>query len=129
MKKIVCNQKDKIAFCNGTGIYKIMCSCNSVYIGETVRTLKERINEHNRDMKNGNLKSAVALHLMDQPNHTLSTDSASLIEFEPRYFYRKFKEALYIRKVGDKRINRDMGMDVNPIWTNFAIPIMKDVEP
>jgi len=40
MKKIVCNQKDKIALCNGTGIYKIMCSCNSVYIGETVRTYK-----------------------------------------------------------------------------------------
>ena len=31
-------------------VYKILCECGKVYIGETGRCMHERIEEHNRDI-------------------------------------------------------------------------------
>ena len=32
-------------------VYKIPCECGKVYIGETGRSMRERINEHDRDIR------------------------------------------------------------------------------
>ena len=44
-----------------SGVYKINCEkCDMVYIGETGRTFKTRINEHEKSMKNKDEKSPLA---------------------------------------------------------------------
>lgn len=121
--QILCNQKDK-RDPNPIGIYKIPRSCSSNYIGQTGREITTRIREHKRDVKNKNEKSAVATHKIKNPHHDIKYDSASLIDFEPRYFHRIFKEGLYIQKC-QNLMNSDKGMTINPIWTTLLLPTIK----
>ncbi|OXA49049.1 hypothetical protein Fcan01_16401 [Folsomia candida] len=104
------------------GIYKISCDCGSSYIGETSRPMEERIKEHERDLTKKNTKSAIATHIIENNNHRIQTESATLIHREERYFHRKFKEGLLIRNTINK-INRDLGMEINPIWTSLLLSL------
>jgi hypothetical protein len=106
------------------GVYRIPCKqpCNSIYIGETLRPLELRLKEHKNDIINKKETSALACHIMSNPTHEIDIESATLIVSEPRYFHRKFKESLNIRKAST-RMNRDLGMDINPIWTSLLLPL------
>jgi hypothetical protein len=42
-------------------------------------------------------QSAIALHLAENAGHVPNNNSLVLIEEEPRKFFRKVKESLYIR--------------------------------
>ena len=42
----------------------VIYSCGKVYIGETGRTLKDRLGEHKRAVTNGNTNNAVAIHIL-----------------------------------------------------------------
>ncbi|XP_021964151.2 uncharacterized protein LOC110859501 [Folsomia candida] len=80
MKQILCSYKenpppDKI------GIYRIRCSCPSDYIGETGRPLHLRTREHLNDIRKKNIKSALALHMLEKPNHQINQDSADFLKF------------------------------------------------
>jgi hypothetical protein len=44
--------KDPIDHRQGKGIYKVSCSCGKCYIGETGRSFKIRIKEHEPDIRN-----------------------------------------------------------------------------
>jgi len=59
------------------------------------------------------------------PDHNINLNSASLIEKEARYFHRKFKEALFIQKTKNN-MNKDIGMPIDPLWTNLLLPITPD---
>jgi len=98
------------------GLYKLTCSCNAVYIGETKRSNEQRDYEHQHQ-----LDSAINEHLHEFPTHHV--DSASLIEQENRTYHRKFKEHLWILKYGD--LNRNNGKYVNPIWSATLIPLLE----
>jgi hypothetical protein len=109
------------------GVYKIDCeeiSCKSSYIGETSRPLQQRLKEHERDIKNKDEKSALATHIYLNPTHCINPESATLLSSERRYFHRKFLEGLHIRNT-ENNMNRDTGMDINPIWTALILPLMK----
>ena len=44
-------------------VYRIPCECGKVYIGETGRSMQERIKEHDRDIRLGRTQtSAVSEH-------------------------------------------------------------------
>lgn len=124
IKNMICNHKytDNSKGC--VGVYKIPCSCPSSYIGETSRPLKTRLREHEGDVKNKNPKSAVASHLIQNKNHIINFDSASLIFHETRYFHRIFMESLYIQK-SEHTMNRDKGLDINPICSSLMLPLVK----
>ena len=49
-------------------VYKLTCSCNSVYIGQTRRNLRARLYDHN-PAANSNQQSNVAKHLLKNPTH------------------------------------------------------------
>ncbi|CAG9789955.1 unnamed protein product [Diatraea saccharalis] len=53
------------------GVYKIECSCGRCYIGQTKRTITERVREHITAVKNRQVnKSAIAEHLLERgTNH------------------------------------------------------------
>lgn len=129
------------------GIYKIPCSCNKLYIGETCRPLLDRIKEHksetdkvnitytnisqmttrnkNKHVTEQKIVSAVAQHIKDNPTHTIHFQSTALIESEHRYFYRKYKEGLYIKKLDKDKINSNDGKNINPIWAALLLPIIR----
>ena len=44
-------------------VYRIACECGRVYVGETGRTLKQRITEHKRAVKNADSNNGPALHV------------------------------------------------------------------
>jgi hypothetical protein len=115
-----CKQKSSPA-----GIYKVLCSCNRPYIGEARRSFKIRFHEHIKDIeRKRTTNSALASHIHENRDHYLFFDSASLIEVEPRYYFRKFKEGLFIMK-SKNPIHRDERTNIKPIWY-FLIPIIKD---
>ena len=105
---------------NEIGIYKITCSCDSIYIGETSRSLTIRMKEHLKSKT-----SAVSIHLQNNPTHSIYEDSASLIEKEPRTFHRKFKEHMWILKEPNN-FNQNTGITVNSIWDVTLLPLMEN---
>lgn len=53
-----------------SGVYKVMCSCGTPYIGETGRSFNTRIREHATDIKHERvLKSALAEHSSSTKHH------------------------------------------------------------
>jgi hypothetical protein len=124
LRSFLCNHKFKQKS-SPVGIYKMLCSCHIPYIGETGRSIKIRFDEHVKDItQKRTTNSALASHIHDNSDHHLSPDSPSLIEMEPRYYHQKFKEGLFIMK-SKNPINRDEGTKINPIWSNFLLPIIK----
>jgi hypothetical protein len=123
------SHKDKCAAENtNCGIYSVNCSsCPKKYIGETKRDYVTRFNEHiNNCRKNQVNLSAIALHLSENTGHFPDESSLILIEKESRFFYRKTKESLYIRKCCNT-MNTNYGWKVNSIWTSTLTPLLKDV--
>jgi hypothetical protein len=125
LSTILYNFKDKKEKIN-CGIYQLKCKqCNSQYIGESERDIGIRLMEHEAHTRNNNVKlSAVALHMSQNPGHEIDKDSFGLLERETRYFPRKFKEALYIKKA-TSTMNSNDGRKINSIWTPTLLPLVK----
>ena len=107
--------KDKIKKCNKTGVvYNIKCSsCPSHYIGETERSLKKRLQEHNRDM------SPVAGH-MKEHQHNFDPSDVNILDSDARWFQRGVREAIFIAKTKPD-LNRDQGRHHLPTVYNSLI--------
>ncbi|OXA48236.1 uncharacterized protein LOC110855495 [Folsomia candida] len=119
---MICNTKEKIKKTQ-CGVYSIKCNdCPAKYIGETERDFKTRISEHENAIRNeATTISPVAKHMIEQ-NHQLDPNSHKLILKEPRKFYRKFKEGLFIRNIKkEERMNISKGMPINSIWSTTLI--------
>jgi hypothetical protein len=110
------------------GIYSVQCKmCPKKYVGETKRDFVTRFNEHLVQCRTLNVEqSAIALHLAENEGHTPNNNSLVLIEKEPRKFFRKVKESLYIRKCVDS-MNTNQGWKVHPVWSSTLIPLLKPV--
>ena len=78
------------------GIYTIPCdNCNKVYIGETQRELKKRLDEHKRDIKNNNPVNALFSHIL-QHDHSFNFKHAKLIKFIQNKSFRRLLESALI---------------------------------
>ncbi|XP_072048709.1 uncharacterized protein [Amphiura filiformis] len=139
IKKMLVHPKDKqekerTANC----VYEIPCkSCPQTYIGETKRQFGVRMSEHKREAeKAGQLKytrskrteslteinkSAITDHV-SRENHIIDWDSSSIIDREENRRARWVKEAIWIRKRGDKTMNRDEGTF---FLSHFFDPLLK----
>ena len=105
-------------------IYALGCTdCAQLYIGETMRTAKQRMREHKYHTRSGHLDmSAIAKHTHEE-SHTMHW-SARILAHESDKTKRKVKEALAIRTTekkrgADKLMNQDKGLDVSKIWLDF----------
>ncbi len=101
MSDIVSSHKDK-EICPKCGIYVVICTCGSMYIGETGRDLNVRLKEHKDSTRLGHLdKSAIANHAWENINdekHKIQWEDAKIIVSEGRYTQRKMMEAVLIKK-------------------------------
>ena len=71
-------------------IYSIPCECGAAYIEETGRTLKIRISEHQRAVKNQNSNNDIAVHVM-KTHHNIQWAEARVIAKEPYLMKRRVK--------------------------------------
>ena len=125
LRRELVHPKDKIDRMKTTGcVYRIPCkNCEQTYIGETGRSLQERIGEHRDEVqKESNVpytrsarktsvsqlhKSAVTDHAV-QNNHIIDWENTKPIVKENNLKKRQIKEAISIRKSGNT-MNRDQG--------------------
>ena len=106
--------------CQPGVVYALGCAeCPKVYIGETCRTVKQRIKEHADHTKKGySEKSAVAKHVVDT-NHQIYW-KPRVLKMEQRTTERKVHESLAIhalnKRGGEKLMNQNTGMELSSIW-------------
>ena len=88
-------------------VYQVPCAeCESVYIGETGRTLEKRISEH---------KGAVKRHDAWTKQHTVNWQAATVKHVETNHSRRKTIEALHIH-LQQETSNLDCGRTLSPVW-------------
>ncbi len=123
LSTMLCNFKDKSPSVP-SGIYKIFCNCNAVYIGES-NNINRRKKDHDGDLKYKRIdRSAIAEHEDNHPSHKVITDSIVLLHFEKRHFQRKFKESIFIQKY-PKNMNRSTGHDIGS-WLPLALNLIDE---
>ncbi|KAI5643765.1 hypothetical protein NE865_04161 [Phthorimaea operculella] len=91
--------KDVIPIQNA-GVYKVQCSCGKSYIGQTKRSISERVKEHIAAVKNRQThKSAIAEHLLTSgANHWIELHAPKVLSVERHYYSRVVREAIEIKK-------------------------------
>ena len=94
-------------------VYKVDCSCGSTYIREMGRTLDVRMKEHKRAVRTHQSTNGIAVHV-DTTGHDIQWDSAQVLEREPMWWKRRYKEALRI-KAENSTMNLDQGLQLNSI--------------
>ena len=82
-------------------VYAVICkkdNCREVYIGETKRYIKSRLDDHRGYIVNKKLDQSTGLHF-NQPGHSLSDMTFTVLERVRKYnlIYRKEREEYMIR--------------------------------
>ena len=116
LRTLLCNPKDKDPKNSQTGIiYHYKCphiNCHSAYIGESGRSLGERVKEHFKAPSPIHLHSTITGHPMDP-------EQFSIVHKEVNNHSRSMKEAMFIH-VQDLTLNRNLGKYQLPhIWDHL----------
>ena len=98
----------------GGVVYKQECGdCDKVYIGETGRRARERKREHEKDVKEMSMKSAISEHCHTF-NHRPDFSTFTVIDHEKNWRRRRIKEGLHI--MTNRTFNRDSGFVIDKSW-------------
>ena len=102
-------------------VYKITCSCCKKYVGETGRTMEERIKEHQADVNNKRSVEKItglSQHLRES-RHTTNWKEIEILARENNIVKRKFKESVAISKEKkDNLLNKKEDRKViSDIWS------------
>ena len=98
-------------------VYNICCSdCDFTYVGETGRTVEERVSEHRRAVKNFEERSELAMHVAET-GHGVDWAGVSVIDRERDYFKRGFKEAWWTSVFRGGNRTRCV---VSDVWRDFV---------
>ena len=85
-----------------------------MYIGETGRNLKERLEEHQYAVKKNNMKNGITAHACQQ-QHTVDWSAAKVRCTEQQYWKRKVLEAIHVHQQTNTS-NLDCGLKISPVW-------------
>lgn len=101
----------------GGVIYKQECAdCEKVYIGQTGRRAKERKKEHEVDVRDIRMRSAISEHCHTM-NHRPNFQSFQVIDVERNWRRRLIKEGIHI--MNNNTFNRDTGYAVDQHWRSI----------
>ena len=92
-------------------VYRIPCECGKVYIGETGRSMHERIKEHDRDIRLSRTQTSAVSEHAHKTGHYPLWNEVKFIDRDPHWYTRRVKEAIHIRLHPDN-INRDSGIEI-----------------
>ena len=96
-------------------VYQVPCAdCESVYIGETGRTLEKRLKEHRGAVKRNDMKNGIAVHAWNT-EHRVDWETATVKQVETHYTRRRIIEAIHIKKQ-KVTSNLDCGRSLNSVW-------------
>ena len=97
-RSLCTHNKDSVNEYRKPGVYRNLCECGLVYIGETGRNLSLRLKEHKTNSEKVELeKSAVAKHSWTN-DHGIKWNEASILATESHKFSRKMRELIEIEK-------------------------------
>ena len=96
-------------------VYKIRCTCGKVYIGETGRSMQERMKEHDSDIWLARTQNSAVSEHANGTGHKPLWNETKLIDRERHWYTRKEKEAIHIR-LDPNNINRDSGAEIPEAW-------------
>ena len=121
LRRSLVSPKDKTEQEKQSGVvYSIPCKdCDSLYIGESGRKLEKRLTEHKS--KAASSKSAIKEHIDRSKGHQIDWENVKVLERESKDFPRRVLEAIHIR-TKRPRLNRDKGLDIDPVWDNLLTP-------
>ena len=88
-------------------MYKLTCSCDSVYIGQTRRNLRARLDDHN-PAANSNQQSDVAKHLLENPTHFINFNGPEILCSAYNFKELLIKETLLIHQ-----LQPDINVDIS----------------
>lgn len=133
LETLVTNHKDQENKESKSGIYRIECSCGEVYIGQTGRTLKQRLYEHKNACKKADCKSsAVSEHLINHQYdqfHKIKWEDARFLAHEEIKRVRLFKEAVIIQAhdpgILMNRKEESGGSHLPLIWKSLPLKFWK----
>ena len=100
LRKVLCKPKDRVATEDKNNVlFEIDCSnCEAVYFGESKRSLKSRLDEYKRSVRNYDCeKKEIAEHCWEA-NHNFSWDQKKVTDRESRLIPRKIKETIHSLK-------------------------------
>ena len=83
-------------------IYKLTCTCNKVYIGETARNFVKRASEHLKTSGKVSALTEIGRHLKDNPEHSINHTEPEFLGHCNFAFKRKLIESLEIQKFPNK---------------------------
>lgn len=99
IRNVLCNNKDKTDKINKPGIYKMFCEvCKCFYVGQTCRPCHIRWGEHMKAIDDGDERSAVAKHIIDNPTHKVIKFNSELVKNINKEKYLNAWESYYIDK-------------------------------
>jgi predicted GIY-YIG superfamily endonuclease len=124
IRQMMRSVKDNINRQNLKVVYKIDCSCGKSYIGETGRSLKIRLKEHEADIKNERSRTSALAEHSSKTKHHVCLEDAKIIAREDNYQKRKIKEAIEIMKF-PQNLNRDNGSEISGNW----LPLIRQINP
>ena len=108
-------------------VYQRECEekdCGAKYIGESGRSLGERLGEHDKSLKDRDSKSALSQH-QEQTGHVVVKgpviDNITILDREPKWRHRKVLEAIHIR-LGEASLNRNKGADLPDLY----LPLLRE---
>ena len=93
-------------------VYKIPCECGRVYVHESERTLKQRITEHKRAVKNADSNNGLAVHVAST-EHKIRWEEAEVVHREEQWTKRKIKESFSTHA---NNLNLDAGVPIDSNW-------------
>ena len=67
------------------------------------------------------LENTLDLMVIRSKGHQIDWENVKVSEREPKEFYKRILEAIHIRTLIPK-LNRDKGLDLDPIWDNILMP-------
>ena len=83
--------KDPIEAAKRDGVvYKIPCECGKVYIGETGRAMKERIKEHERDIRLARTQNSAVQNTLTKQDTILF--GTKFIDHDPHWYTCRLKK-------------------------------------
>ena len=95
-------------------VYRIPCECGKV-IGETGRSMHERIKEHDRDIRLTRTQTSAISEHAHNTSHYLLCNEVKFIDGDPHWYTHWVKGAIHIRLHPDN-INRDSRIEIPEAW-------------
>ena len=128
LKLLLCQNKTKLLHNSYLGVYKLQCTCNSVYFGETKKKILTMTIGHQQDSFKGKWDNSGATEHSLTCHRQFNWIHPKTIARENDYRKRKIREALEIKKAKyNKKIkvlNRDEG---NLVRTNTWTPLLANI--